>query len=216
MARNKHPEETVQKIMKVAAELFLEKGYDNTSMQDIVNRLGMSKGAIYHHFKSKEDLMKQITGQYFDNIDWFMDIVNDANLTGLEKLRHIFSHELGNEVKKKYDSISRPLLQDPVMFMEQIHCSINEVAPILTKVIEEGNQDGSLHTRYSKQAAELLLLSINIWINPGIFACSKEEFIEKIQYLKFVTDNSGIPIFNDEILTLSEAYYDTSVGRLQK
>ena len=54
MARNKHPEETVNLILDVAFHLFMEKGYEHTSIQDIIDQLGgLSKGAIYHHFKSK-------------------------------------------------------------------------------------------------------------------------------------------------------------------
>lgn len=58
MARNKYPEITVEKILRAAQKLFLEKGYDNTTIQDIVDELnGLTKGAVYHHFKSKEDIM---------------------------------------------------------------------------------------------------------------------------------------------------------------
>ena len=52
MARNKYPELTVEKILDVAQKLFLEQGYEQTTIQDIVNNLGgMTKGAVYHHFK---------------------------------------------------------------------------------------------------------------------------------------------------------------------
>ena len=55
MARNKYPEETVEKILDTAQRLFLEKGYDHTTIQDIVDNLGgLTKGAVYHHFKSKK------------------------------------------------------------------------------------------------------------------------------------------------------------------
>ena len=55
MARNKYPEETKKKILEVARELFYIKGYDNTTIQDIVDNLGgLTKGVIYHHFKSKQ------------------------------------------------------------------------------------------------------------------------------------------------------------------
>ena len=58
MARNKHPEETVNLILDVAYRLFMEKGYEHTSIQNIIHNLGgLSKGAIYHHFKSKEDIL---------------------------------------------------------------------------------------------------------------------------------------------------------------
>ena len=53
MARNKYPQRTVEKILEVSLALFNEKGYEKTTIQDIVNALGMSKGAIYHHFKSE-------------------------------------------------------------------------------------------------------------------------------------------------------------------
>ena len=58
MARNKYPEITVEKILEVSQRLFLTKGYDNTTIQDIVDELGgLTRGAIYHHFKSKEEIM---------------------------------------------------------------------------------------------------------------------------------------------------------------
>ncbi len=48
MARNKYPEETVQLILDVAFRLFMKKGYEHTSVQDIIDQLGgLSKGAIY-------------------------------------------------------------------------------------------------------------------------------------------------------------------------
>ena len=62
MARNKHPEETVNLILDTAFDLFMEKGYEHTSIQDLLNNLGgLSKGAIYHHFKSKEDILEAVT-----------------------------------------------------------------------------------------------------------------------------------------------------------
>ena len=61
MARNKYPEETVEKILTAARRLFLEKGYEKTTIRDIVDQLGgLTKGAVYHHFKSKEEIMDAI------------------------------------------------------------------------------------------------------------------------------------------------------------
>lgn len=66
MARNKYPEVTVERILDVSQRLFLEKGYDNTTIQDIVDELGgLTKGAVYHHFKSKEEIMDAVTDQMF-------------------------------------------------------------------------------------------------------------------------------------------------------
>ena len=66
MARNKYPEVTQEKILDAAKRLFLTKGYENTTIQDIVAELGgLTKGAVYHHFKSKEDIIDAIGTRMF-------------------------------------------------------------------------------------------------------------------------------------------------------
>lgn len=61
MARNPHPEVTERRILAAAKKLFAEKGYDKTSIQDIIDKLGdLSRGAIYHHFKSKEAILERL------------------------------------------------------------------------------------------------------------------------------------------------------------
>ena len=100
MARNKHPEETVQLILDVAFRLFMEKGYERTSIQDIIDRLGgLSKGAIYHHFKSKDDILMAVTDRMTAQSNQMLaDIRDCGNLSGREKLKRIFK-----------ESISRPV-----------------------------------------------------------------------------------------------------------
>ena len=68
MARNKYPEETVRKILDVAERLFAERGYERTTMADIVAGLeGLTKGAVYHHFRSKEEI--------FDMLDFYREVM---------------------------------------------------------------------------------------------------------------------------------------------
>lgn len=58
------------KIREAAVALFAEQGYDRTSLQEIVDKAGFTKGAFYHYFKSKEDLLREIH-------DTFLDLVID-------------------------------------------------------------------------------------------------------------------------------------------
>ena len=60
MPRNKYPEQTVEKILDAAALLFLQKGYQNTTLQDIIDATKLSKGAVYHHFRSKEEIAQRV------------------------------------------------------------------------------------------------------------------------------------------------------------
>ena len=90
MARNKYPEITVEKILEVSQRLFMEKGYDNTTIQDIVNELGgLTKGAIYHHFKSKEEIIDALGEKLFFDNNPFVTVQNQKNLNGLEKMREV-------------------------------------------------------------------------------------------------------------------------------
>ena len=88
MSRNKYPEETVKRILDVAQRLFLEKGYENTSIQDIIDGLGgLSKGAVYHHFRSKEDIFNAVGDRYNERVvEELREVRDDKTLSGYGKL----------------------------------------------------------------------------------------------------------------------------------
>lgn len=89
MARNAHPEVTRNRILDAAQQLFITKGYEHTSIQNIVDELGdLSKGAIYHHFKSKEDILEELINRDNDVQDDFNEsVMGRSDLTALEKFR---------------------------------------------------------------------------------------------------------------------------------
>ena len=106
MARNKYPEETQRKILDIAFRLFSEKGYDHTTIQDIVDALGMSKGAVYHHFKSKEDILDHLYDRYYLDSGMIDRVLTAPGLTGLEKLRQLLLRQLSDKEKLSIDAIS--------------------------------------------------------------------------------------------------------------
>jgi AcrR family transcriptional regulator len=61
--------DTRSRTQKVALELFAEHGYEKTSLREIAERLGVTKAALYYHFKSKEDIVHSFTDDYFNEID---------------------------------------------------------------------------------------------------------------------------------------------------
>ena len=61
--------DTRARIQQIALELFAEQGYERTSLREIAERLGVTKAALYYHFKSKEDIVRSFTEDYFDRID---------------------------------------------------------------------------------------------------------------------------------------------------
>jgi len=61
--------DTRVRIQQVALELFAEQGYERTSLREIAERLGVTKAALYYHFKSKEDIVRSFTEDHFARID---------------------------------------------------------------------------------------------------------------------------------------------------
>ena len=209
MSRNKYPEKTVQKILDVSYKLFTQKGYEKTSIQDIVDGLGMSKGAIYHHFKSKEEILSCLCDSIYEGMDWFYEIDSTPGITALEKLTRMFLYALQNEKKVALDAITAPVYRyNARMILEALHSAVEDVAPEICRLIEEGNRDGSLHTKYPREASETMLVLMNIWINPAIFPVEKERFMDKVRFYQQMLDGMGIPLIDNRLLQAVSDYYD--------
>lgn len=167
MSRNKHPEETVQLILDVAFRLFMEKGYEQTSIQDIIQGLGgLSKGAIYHHFKSKEDILMAVTDRMTAESNQMLGKIRDrVDLNGREKLRAIFKESIQRPVQDEIFTVAPDFHRNPRLLFSLIHDTIENVAPnYLLPILNQGIEDGSIRTEYPEQLAELILLAANVWI----------------------------------------------------
>ena len=203
MARNKHPEETVNFILDVAFRLFMEKGYEHTSIQDIIDQLGgLSKGAIYHHFKSKEDILVAVTDRMTaESNQMLADIRDRTDLCGREKLRTIFKSSINRPVQNDIFTVAPDFHNNPRLLFSLLHDTIEEAAPnYILPIIEQGIADGSIETDYPKQLAELILLAANVWMNPMIFDSTVEESCRKFMIFGQMLRGFGLDIVDDEML----------------
>lgn len=207
MARNKYPEVTVEKILDAAQRLFLEKGYDNTTIQDIVDELGgLTKGAIYHHFKSKEDIINALGDKlYFEN-NPFLIVGKRKELNALQKLQEIIKFQFKDKSRTEINRQSIPILKNPRILAQMIESNRTLVVPRLEALIEEGNHDGSMHTEYPKELAQALQLLSTLWLATPIYPGTKEEIIKRLDFIKAMTDNFGVPIFTDDIMATCKEF----------
>ena len=203
MARNKHPEETVNLILEAATRLFMEKGYEHTSIQDIIDRLGgLSKGAIYHHFKSKEDILVAVTDRMTAESNQMLAAIRDrSDLSGKEKLKTIFWESIRRPVQNDIFTVAPNFHNNPKLLFSLLHDTIDNVAPnYILPIIRQGISDGSIETDYPEQLAELILLAANVWMNPMIFDSSKEESCYKFMVFRQMLRGFGLDILDSEIL----------------
>ena len=168
MARNKYPEETVKLILDVSTRLFSEKGYDDTSLQDIINETKLSKGAIYHHFSSKEDILKAIFHRLGnENAEIFAKIRDDNRLRGIEKLRKIFQTAVFHSNQSVLLTVSPCLLNNPRFLAMQIEQIYELIAPqFVEPILAEGIKDGSINIENQHEIAEAIMILTNVWLNP--------------------------------------------------
>ncbi|MEN1762263.1 TetR/AcrR family transcriptional regulator [Anoxynatronum sibiricum] len=223
MARNKYPEETVDLILEVSAKLFLERGYENITMGDIVAELGgLTRGAVYHHFKNKEDILEAVMTKMFSENDLLAKIEQEKNMTGLQKIKKLILYSLTSTEQQQLYTFDLSLMKNTRILARQLEVTITELAPIIEKWIIEGYEDGSIGAEDgsigaedgsigaedSKQTAETITLQLNFWANPSVFLVTKKQLISKFQYLRRLFDRLGIPIIDDEVMEACLKYAD--------
>ncbi len=209
MARNKYPEVTVERILDAAQRLFLEKGYDNTTIQDIVNELnGLSKGAVYHHFKSKEEIMDAVGDRMFFANNPFEAVRGRTDLNALQKLREIIRLNQSDEARTDMTIQAIPITKNPRLLVEMIESNRRILTPYYQELLEEGNRDGSLHTGYVREIAELLPLLTSLWLLPSVFPASKEEMKHKFYFLGEMLEKMGVPLMDESIYALVDEFFE--------
>lgn len=150
MARVKKEEDYAQKrneILDAAQRFIYTKGYEQMSVQDIVSALNISKGAFYHYFDSKPDLLNALIERiYTEAIAVILPILHDPALSAVEKLQAYFATiTRWKTARRDYlMAILRVWYADENAIVRQKSNSagLSLVAPHLTQVFEQGNAEG--------------------------------------------------------------------------
>ena len=203
MARNKYPEETHKRILDVSTKLFFEKGYDQTSLQDIIDGLGgMTKGAIYHHFRSKEEiLIAVVNGMSNENSVRMARIRDDSSLTGKQKLEKMFSESLTNPNQKDMFTVTPNLMENPKLLVYYLKNVAETVVPdYIVPVLKQGVEDGSIETDYPEELADAIMFLTDVWVNPVIFKMSEKQLINRILLINDMIRPFGLQLISKEMI----------------
>ena len=205
MARNRNSHETRKKILEVSKDLFLEKGFDNTSIQDIIDWLGvMTKGVIYHHFESKYEILQSIireNNQEISNYNWRGD-------TGLEKIQNSLMDSFSNFEHQRLVYSASIMLRSPRLLGEQYLGLFSDFLPEIRERVYEGVKDQSIKTEYPEELADLIVLTLNIWIGFQISVFSVEELKRKMNFIKLTFDGLGVQLISDEMMEVIFKLFD--------
>ncbi len=99
--REQQKEQTLNEILQVSERLFHEKGYENTSIQNIADSCGLSKGALYHHFKSKEEVLERICLNFYQFMKkTFIPVTEKEGISMSEKIKEIMTMVRSSEMNQ--------------------------------------------------------------------------------------------------------------------
>lgn len=203
MSRNKYPEETIKLILDISEKLFMKNGYDNTSIQDIINGLGgLSKGAVYHHFKSKEEIFDAVSRRHGEKIGLkFHKLLKDKSLNGYEKLKEMFRISLADADDDILYSSAPEIMTNPRLLAAQVKGIFYDVVPFFIRpVIDEGIKDGSIKTDYPQELSEVIVTLTNLWLNPMIIHADIETMSNRVRFFDQLLESQGIKLLDDNML----------------
>lgn len=211
MARNKHPEQTVQLILDTATRLFLQKGYDETTLQDIIDATKLSKGAIYHHFASKEAILIAVVDRMGDfNSAVLAEIRDRKGLTGAEKLRELFRTSMTLSFQGKILHMLPFLIENPKFMALQMQSILGEAAPdYILPILKEGIADGSIRADYPEQLAEVLLLMTDLWLHPVLRPSTPEQVRTRCAFFNQFTRQYGFELLDEDLIETMAAFSRT-------
>jgi len=189
---------TRDKILRVAGELFLTKGYDDTRISDIIDGLdGLTKGAVYHYFDSKEDIFEAMIDQLNEkNVAMFDYILMDDSLNGHDKLVKMINNGKDNDTTVMVMDMTPKLLTNPKLLASFMR-DIEEITlpRYILPVIKEGISDGSINTKYPSELAQLILVLLNVWLNPLMFDADENMMKHKMKMINEILKEFNIELF---------------------
>lgn len=162
---------------------------------------GLSKGAIYHHFKSKEDILEAVTDRMNEESNKMLEGIRDRrDLTGKEKLKTLFKASVNRSDMDDLFTVAPDMSNNSKLLFSTFRDTVDNVAPkYILPIIEQGISDGSIQTDYPAELAELIILVANMWTNPMIFNNTIEEYYRKLMVFKQMMEGFGLDIVDDEM-----------------
>ncbi|MHA7964875.1 TetR/AcrR family transcriptional regulator [Paenibacillus sp. CAU 1782] len=186
MRVTKEPEERRNEILDAADKLFGLKGFDGTTTNDILQMVGIARGTLYYHFKSKEDIMDALIQRYNVRLlEAAHEIAVNSNIPVNERItRVVMAMNLsGDSDKEIMEHIHKP--QNALMHQKIQKAIINGVTPVLAEIIREGIEQGVYHTPYPHECMEMVVVYANVIFDDDMIEMTGEERASRIQAFIF-------------------------------
>ena len=155
----KEAAERRNEILDAAEVLFVTKGYDKTSTNDILDKVQIARGTLYYHFKSKEDILNAMIDRINSSLFAKAEaIAKDSSVSVIERIVLTITSlrvntDIGNEI---ITQVHKP--QNALLHQKMQKSLVDGILPILVGLVEEGNAKGIFNAKFPKETTEMLVL----------------------------------------------------------
>jgi AcrR family transcriptional regulator len=176
-------------ILASAQKLIYTRGYEQMTIQNILDELQISKGAFYHYFDSKQALLESLIERMTRESEQIvLPIVNDPEMPALEKFQTFFSVSAKWKLERKTFILEllRVWYKDEnLMVRHKLRTAgIKSFAPMLQTIIQQGIQEGILNARFPEMAAKLLIsMGEDLGDSVSVLILAPKPEIEKLPQL---------------------------------
>lgn len=180
----KEANERKNEILDAAEVLFAEKGFDHTSTNEILEAVGIAKGTLYHHFKSKEDIMDAIIERQSEKmLSGARKIAEDRSIPVGERMFRVVMALRLEEINESggrgmIEHLHRP--QNALMHQKSKRIIMEQVPPILAIVLKDGIEQGLFDTPYPLECMEMVVAYLNTVMDDGLVEMTEEQRINRI------------------------------------
>jgi len=176
----KTADERRNEILDAAEELIAQKGVDATSTNDILAKVGIARGTLYHHFKSKEDMIDALIHRYSVRLlDAAREAAADKTIPVIGRIINtVISMNLSGK-QEIMEHIHKP--QNALMHQKIQKVMIAGVTPILTEIIREGIEEGLFNTPFPYECMEMVVTYANTVFDEDMGPMTNEERATRIE-----------------------------------
>ena len=156
----KKGEKRKQELLKIAYRMFISRGYENTSVDDIIGEAGIAKGTYYYYFKSKEQTLEEVIGMMIEQEAETAGKIVSSALPVPQKIAGIVSSIRPSKEELPIEgALMRP---ENIIMHNKIRRKLTEtVVPILSEVVEEGIREGIFSCDCIPERVRMLLTVSN-------------------------------------------------------
>lgn len=199
--RAKDPEIRKREFVEAALELFQTKGFDQTYVTDITKKVGVSHGAFFYYYKSKDDIMQDVIDACInEDVRFVKGLVDDEGMTAKQKLNALLNTSVNSSRNRDQNRLAEYFHRaaNAGFHREYTKRSRGQLIPLFAEIAEQGIREGYCEIKYPQETIEYLSYIFESIYDSFSMSQSNEEYYRKVRALELIVARS-LGIKDDDI-----------------